>query len=86
MVKTSSKAILKSGLIYLIYFLLAGGFLLMTVGCDDKDKIEEEIPEVSPESPDKFVYVIFPVNALGDHAYNDLVLAGILEAQKKAGF
>ena len=66
--------------------MLAGGFLLMTVGCDDKDKIEEEIPEVSPESPDKFVYVIFPVNALGDHAYNDLVLAGILEAQKKAGF
>lgn len=58
----------------------------MTGGCDDKDKIEEEIPEVSPESPDKFVYVIFPVNALGDHAYNDLVLAGILEAQKKAGF
>ncbi len=66
--------------------MLAGGFLLMTGGCDDKDKIEEEIPEVSPESPDKFVYVIFPVNALGDHAYNDLVLAGILEAQKKAGF
>lgn len=33
----------------------------MTGGCDDKDKIEEEIPEVSPESPDKFVYVIFPL-------------------------
>ena len=86
MVKTSSRAILKSGLIYLIYFLLAGGFLLMIGSCDDKDKIEEEIPEVLPESPDKFVYVIFPVNALGDHAYNDLILAGVLEAQKKAGF
>ena len=57
----------------------------MTGGCDDKDKIEEEIPEVSPESPDKFVYVIFPVNALGDHAYNDLVLAGILGSAEDSG-
>lgn len=35
---------------------------------------------------DKGVYVIFPVNALGDHAYNDLILEGILKAQKKLGF
>lgn len=83
--KISSGGIFKLRLIYLLYFLLAGGVLLLTGGCDDK-KGEEEIPEPSPDYSDKGVYVIFPVNALGDHAYNDLILEGILKAQKKLGF
>lgn len=79
--KISSGAIFKLRLIYLLCFLLAGGVLFLAGGCDDKER-EVEIPEPSPDYSDKGVYVIFPVNALGDHAYNDLILEGILEAQK----
>lgn len=86
MMKISSGSIHKSGLIYLLYLLLAGGVLFVIGGCDDKDDQEEEMPEPAPDYSGKVIYVIFPINALGDHAYNDLILKGILEAQKKLGF
>ena len=61
--------------------------MLAAGGCsDDKGEEIEELPVPLPDYSDKAVYVLFPVNALGDHAYNDLILKGILEAQKQFGF
>lgn len=88
MMKISLKYILLWKLNYLLLYLLSAGCVLLAAGgcSDDKGEEIEEIPVPLPDYSDKAVYVLFPVNALGDHAYNDLVLKGILEAQKQLGF
>ena len=58
----------------------------MTVGCDDKDQNRRgDSGSLTGIPPTSSCMLIFTrLTHLGDHAYNDLVLAGILEAQKKA--
>lgn len=60
--------------------LLAGLFLLFASGCTIKEISEE--PEFSRYS----VRILFSPNGLGDLAYNDAILKGILQEKKENAF
>lgn len=67
----------------LLSYMYIWGFVLLMVACQDNDNDPANQQPTEPTQPKTGISIVFSPQGLGDHAYNDLILKGALEAQEE---